>query len=145
MSRLSKARRTLASALLLVQLLPAHAEMVVVMSANSPVSTLSRNDVVNIYMGRYRQLPDGSPAIPLDAPPDSEEHRAFYRALVDRSPEEIKAYWARLVFAGRTRPPVPTSGIAAMRSEVAHHPNMLGYMERKDVGPQLRIVFALKE
>lgn len=140
---LRAARLLLAAALLPCPFLPAQAEIVVVMSARSPINVLSRDEIINIFMGRYRHLPDGTPAIPLDAPLDSEERKLFYRRLLNRSPEEINVYWARLVFSGRTRPPHQVAGTQAMIAELAEHPQMVGYIERKQLTRDLRVVFSL--
>lgn len=138
-------RRVLAVAWLAFSAVPANADMVVVMNARSPVAALSQDEVINIFMGRHRRLPDTSLATPLDAPAGSEERRLFYRRLLDRSPEEINVYWARLVFSGHTTPPRPMPSIPALLAEVASHPLMVGYAERRDITRDLKVVFSLPE
>ncbi|NIV39835.1 MAG: hypothetical protein GWN58_63625, partial [Anaerolineae bacterium] len=69
---------------------------------DSGLETLEREQIVNIYMGRYRKLPSGISALPLD---HTDHRETFYRTLVDKSLPAINAYWARLVFSGRGSPP----------------------------------------
>lgn len=102
-------RRLRNLALYLLSLLPLMAGAAVGSSSWSMgrrcIETLSRTDVINIFMGRFRQLPSGATAQPIDIPV-SPVRAQFYRVLVNKEPAEMNAYWARLVFARRTVPPV---------------------------------------
>lgn len=98
------ARRPLLLALLLLSL-AARADLVVVVNADNPTPALSREEVIHIFLGRYRQFPSGQGAEPYDQPTDSPERNLFYERLVGKSQAQINAYWARLTFTGRTRPP----------------------------------------
>ena len=122
---------------------PAVAEsLVVVVNPASGIETLSRNDVINIFLGRFRQLPTGVAAQPIDLPV-SQSRAQFYRSLVNKEPAEINAYWARLVFSGRTSPPLQTEH--ADDALKALHANLGGvaYLERSKVSSREKIVFEL--
>lgn len=108
------------------------ANIVVIANTRSAVESLSREDAINIFMGRYRKLPDGTPAHPLDLDPDSTARRAFYRLLINKSLDEVNAYWARLVFSGRTAPPQQTLGADDVLARVVGDPQVIGYMDRSD-------------
>lgn len=130
----------------LLSSLPAHAvDLVLVANPSAGIARLGHDEVVNIYMGRYRRLPSGQTAEPLDMPGNSEVRSLFYRRLVDKSSAEINAYWSRLVFSGSTKPPQAiTSPDAALRY-VATHPNALAYIERSLLDARVAVVFELKE
>ena len=57
-------------ALYLLSLLPLMAGaadgIVIVVNQAAGIETLSRTDVINIFMGRFRQLPSGATAQPID-------------------------------------------------------------------------------
>jgi ABC-type phosphate transport system substrate-binding protein len=110
--------------------LPIRAEVVVISSTRNPIERVSQEDISYIFMGRYRKLPDGSTARPFDLDADSTIRKAFYRQLVDKSLEEINAYWARLVFAGRTTPPAEARGQEELLERVANDPQAIGYVDR---------------
>lgn len=44
----------------------ADTDLVVVMNTNSGIERLSRDQVINIFLGRFRQLPNGATALPVD-------------------------------------------------------------------------------
>src|SRR5208282_5604114 len=81
-------------------------DIVVVMNPKSGVSTLSKDEVIDIFMGRNRQLSSGVSALPLDLPGTEAERENFYLRLTGKSTSEINAYWARLHFTARATPPV---------------------------------------
>ncbi|MBL8484206.1 MAG: hypothetical protein JNJ60_18560 [Rhodocyclaceae bacterium] len=118
----------------------AHAEdLVVVMAAGGGVDRLSRDEVANIFLGRFRQLPDGRRAQPIDNQTAKEE---FYRKLVGRSLAEMGAYWAQLRFSGRTQPP-EQEGEANALAKVAATPGAITYVARSKVDGRVRVVLEL--
>lgn len=131
----------------------ADGEILLIAGSRSSIAALSRSDVVNIYMGAYRKLPDGGTAHPIDLERDSPVRRAFYRGLLDKSLDEVNAYWARLVFSGRTLPPAESPGVAAMIERVARDSHAIGYLERSQLpradqaqpGRDIKIIFVLKK
>lgn len=135
--------RYLIACLLAVPVPSARADLVVVAHPQSGIERLSRDDVVNIYLGRYRRLASGGVAEPLDLPIDSELRSRFYRGLVDKNPAEINAYWARLVFSGKTRPPQVVDTVENALRLVATYPQALAYIQRSRVDARVKVVFEL--
>lgn len=118
-------------------------ELVVVVNAASGVGRLSREQVLNIFLGRFRQFPSGLPAEPIDQPDDSPARAQFYRLLVDKEVAEINAYWARLVFSGRTPPPLKAERPGEVLRLLATKRGGIAYVERSQVDPRLTVVFSL--
>ncbi|MBS0345479.1 MAG: hypothetical protein JSR69_03385 [Proteobacteria bacterium] len=119
------------------------AEVVVVVGAGSGIKSLTQDEVINIFLGRYRKLPSGGQARPYDLPPGDELRTVFYRRLVDKNPAEISAYWARLYFSGKTKPPEVSPSAAELIKAVASVEGAVGYLERSQVDERLRIVLSL--
>jgi ABC-type phosphate transport system substrate-binding protein len=122
---------------------PAVADPVVVVSARGDVQRLDREDVVNIFLGRYRRFPDGSTARPVDQPEFSPTKAAFYRKLVNKDLNEINAYWARLVFSGKTPPPARVASAEEVATFILATPGGIGYLARDQVDARFRIVLEL--
>jgi hypothetical protein len=120
------------------------AQLAVVVSARSDVEKLGREEVINIFLGRFRQLPSGAMAHPIDLPASLPERAAFYRLLVDKELPEINAYWARLVFSGRTAPPRQARDNEDMLDLVATLPGAVGYIARGRVDNRVRVVLELR-
>jgi hypothetical protein len=136
--------RLLIALLCLISGHSARAEIVVVVDARSGIERLTQNEVVNIFLGRYRKLPDGSAAVPVDQPAAGALRAEFYRQLVDKDLSEINAYWSRLYFSGKTTPPLSTASAADVIAQILARPGGIGYIERKDADARVRVVLSFK-
>lgn len=116
------------------------AEPVVVVSAASALRQLSQDEVVNIFLGRYRRLPTGETAVPIDQPESSPVRADFYRRLVNKDLNEINAYWSRLIFSGRTSPPIQAASTADVLVLLLGQPGSVAYVERAQLDKRFRIV-----
>ncbi len=121
----------------------AASSIVVVVPAHSEVEKLSREDVTNIFLGRLRQYPNGVAAYPIDQPAAVPEKAAFYRLLVNKEIAEINAYWARLIFSGRTSPPQQARSSDDAVDLLMGNPKAITYLERSKVDRRLKIVLDL--
>lgn len=119
------------------------AEPVVVVNARSGVERLSQDEVINIFLGRYRKLPSGVTAIPVDQPESNALRAEFYRKLVNKDLNEINAYWSRLVFSGKTSPPRQVASTAEVVALLTRNPGGIAYVERSQVDSRFRIVLEL--
>ena len=125
---------------------PAFAEdIVVVMNQKNSVSKLTRDEVIDIFMGRNRQLSSGVIALPLDLPNKSAEREYFYSRLTGKSMSEINAYWARLIFTGRASPPTLVRSQEEAIQMVIDNRSTLGYVNRSKINSQVKVVFELNE
>ena len=116
------------------------AEPVVVVNAGSAIGPLSQDEVTNIFLGRYRRLPTGDAAQPIDQPESSPLRAEFYRQLVNKDVSEINAYWSRLIFSGRTSPPLQAASVADVIGLLLERPGAIAYVERTKVDKRLRII-----
>jgi len=115
-------------------------EPVVVVNAASAITRLGQDDVVNIFLGRYRRLPTGVMAIPIDQPENASLRAEFYRKLVNKEPNEINAYWSRLLFSGKTSPPLQAVTANDVVVLLVGQPGGIAYMDRGQVDKRFRIV-----
>ena len=120
------------------------AGLVVVVNPKSGVDRLSREDVINIFMGRFRQLPNGQTANPVDLPAQEGAKAEFYRLLTGKDMDQIAAYWSRLVFTGRTAPPFQAGSVEDLIRHVAANPSAVGYLDSSDVDRRVKPVLELK-
>jgi len=119
--------------------------IVVVVNPAIAVDALSRNDVINIFLGSVRRLPSGIQALPVDLPQDHPVRAEFYRLLVGKSPAEINSYWARLLFSGKTRPPLQAQRAEDAVSLVQGSVGAITYLERSKLSSKLKVVFELSQ
>jgi len=120
------------------------AGLVVVVNPQSGVERLSRDEVIDIFLGRYRKLPTGKVALPIDVAESSPQRALFYELLVKKSSAEMSSYWARLVFSGQTSPPFQVPDVKAALELVSSSPSAIAYVDRTAVTDDVKVVFEFK-
>jgi len=119
-------------------------DLVLIVHPASGVERLNRDQAINIFMGRYRKLPSGILAFPIDIGSQSEERKRFYSLLVRKDLAEVDAYWARLVFSGQTSPPLQVPDGPTAVQLVASNRSAIAYVDRAHVNGKVRIVSTVK-
>lgn len=142
--------RILGTIVALILSINVSADILLIGNAALPISAVSREEAVNIYMGRSRKLPDGSVVAPLDLESQSPTRRDFYRKLVGKPPEEISTYWARLHFSGKTQQPAEMRNVDDLLARIARDPQAIGYVDRRQIdsslsGNNLKVLLVLPE
>jgi ABC-type phosphate transport system substrate-binding protein len=118
----------------------AWADVVPVVSAKSPVHEMSKNQVVDIFLGRTNRFPNGEPAVPIDQAEGSEVRDLFYLQFANRSAAQLKAYWSKIVFTGKGEPPREVSPSERVKRVLAENPHFIGYIERTEVDANVKVV-----
>jgi hypothetical protein len=108
------------------------ADMVVI--AHPSAAEISQDEISRIYMGRAGSL------MPVNLPDGNPLRDHFEQELLGRSPAQMKAYWSRLVFTGKGRPPVEVASSAEKIDFVAANPNSIGYIPASDVTDQVKVI-----
>jgi ABC-type phosphate transport system substrate-binding protein len=120
---------------------PVSAEaVVVVVSASSPVTEISRLHLADLYLGRRTRFPNGAPAVPIDQRAGTPARTAFSERYLGRSEAQLKAHWSRIIFTGRGRPPLELPDSEAVRTLVARDASAIGYLDARVLNASVRVV-----
>jgi ABC-type phosphate transport system substrate-binding protein len=119
-------------------------DIVVIVNPQSGVAKLSKEEIVDIFLGRYRKLPGGRMALPIDIAESSVERPRFYQLLVKKSAAEMSSYWARLVFSGQTSPPFQVPDAKSAIELVQSSPSAIAYVDRAAVTAGVKIAFEVR-
>lgn len=115
-------------------------DVVAVVSAKSPESTLSKNQVVDIFLGRASHFPDGRQAVPIDQVEGSAARDEFYLNFSGKSPAQIKAYWSKIIFTGRGQPPRTVENGIEVKKIIVENQNTIGYIDQKLVDDSVKVI-----
>ena len=141
MKRFWKTRLTITAVLVLhLKANVAAADVVAVVAADNPVDSLSRIELINIFLGKSSHFPDGTPALPIDLQENAAVREAFYTLYAGKSATQIRAYWSKMIFTGRGRPPRTVKSGEEVRQWVATNSNAIGYLDEGLVDDRLKIV-----
>lgn len=143
-TRLLKTKILTAIAFTVVPLISA-AELVVIANRELPVTSLTREELYRIYMGKTNFLPNGVKVIPVDQKVGSPSRDKFYSSVIQKSDTEVKSYWSRVIFTGQGYPPIQESDDQAVKDLVSKNPNCMGYVDKSyaDSG-SVKIVYTVQ-
>jgi ABC-type phosphate transport system substrate-binding protein len=116
------------------------ADVVVVVSSKCAVSTLSKDQVMDIFLGKTTRFPDGVPAVPIDQVEGSAARDEFYATFANKSPAQVKAHWTKIIFTGRGQPPKSVSNSVEVRKLIAANPQGISYIERSAVDSTVKVL-----
>lgn len=125
---------------LLALALQAQAENVVVVSAKSSVSSMTKEQVADIYLGNAKEFPGGGQALPLllsSGAPRTE----FFEKVLGKNEAQAKAIWSRLVFSGKGSAPRDVADSAEVVKLITSNPNCIGVIEKSAVNANVKVVF----
>lgn len=115
-------------------------DVVAVVSVRSPLVSLSKAQIENIFMGKTTLLPNGDQVFPVDQAEGTAARDEFYARISGKSAAQMKAYWSKLIFTGRGTPPRVVSNGSAVKKLLAENPNAIGYMEQSMVDASVRVL-----
>jgi len=129
---------------LLLPMAEALADLVVVVNARTGVAVMTRNEIVNIFFGRYRQFFNGVEAQPVDLVDGNPDRARFYSALVGKDLSDVNAYWSRQVFSGRMQAPPRVGTADEVLRWVSSHPGGIGFIDLSKADARVRVVYEFK-
>jgi len=121
----------------------AHADVVVIVSAKSPIKSLSNDQASDLFLGKVADFPNGTKATPLDQTEGSPVRDAFYQKSTGKAPAQMKAHWARMLFTGRAQPPVESGDSESIKKLVAANPGLVGYIDKDALDNSVRPVLVI--
>lgn len=121
----------------------ANAEVAVIAHPACAASSASSEEIKQLYLGKSKQV-GGAKAVPLDQSKDSEVSGQFYASVVGKNASQVRAYWSKLVFTGKGRPPKQVDGDADVVSAVAADPTLIGYVDAGAVDDTVKVLMTVQ-
>ena len=103
------------------------AQAVVIANPNVKATSVSKNELRDIFSGVASSFADGSHAIPVLLKQGA-VHDDFLSTYVGKNDTAFRASWRNLVFSGQASMPKNLDSEASMVDYVAHNPNAVGYI-----------------
>jgi ABC-type phosphate transport system substrate-binding protein len=140
MRRFSQTASGIAVLVFLVASARLSADEVAVVSAKSTLTTLSKSQLADIFLGKTTRFPDGGRAVPIDQSEGTIARDEFYTWIAGKSTAQMKAYWSRVIFTGRGQPPKTAPSSSEAKRLVVANPEIIAYIDSKLVDGTLRAV-----
>lgn len=122
----------------------AFADVAVIVSSGSSVTSLNKNDVKRIFLEKKKKFPGGGKIALIDNKAGSATRDTFYQKVVGKDSAQIKSYWSTMIFSGKGTPPTEVSSDADVITKVAKDSNAIGYVDASAVTGDVKTVFTVK-
>lgn len=103
-------------------------------------NTLDASELSRIFLGKVKNFPDGSQAVPINQSDESPATDEFNSKVLSKSSSQLKAYWSKLVFTGKGTPPKAVTGDSDALSLVSSNPNIIGYVDASKVDASVKVI-----
>lgn len=103
-------------------------------------SNIDSTFIQRAYLGKLKSFENGESVEPVDYDSKGDIKTAFTKTFLKKSPSQIKAYWAKLVFTGKGTPPNALSSSSDIKEFVASTPGAIAYLPLADVDDSVKVV-----
>lgn len=124
---MNKLTKSLIGLFLVVATVAAQAELAVIVHPSNGTS-LSKDDITRIFLGKNRSFPGGGEAVPISFAFASKESEEFSSSVLGKTPKQLKAYWAKMIFTGQGTPPKEMDTAAQILDLVSKNPSLIGFV-----------------
>ncbi|NYE63665.1 ABC-type phosphate transport system substrate-binding protein [Duganella sp. 1224] len=118
-------------------LLPASAEIVVIVSKQNPATRMFSEQASQFFLGKSNLF------TPVDQADGSAIRNEFYKKVADKDAAQVKALWSKLVFTGKATPPKEFPNSAEVKKAVAADPKAIGYIDKSAVDDTVKVILTL--
>jgi ABC-type phosphate transport system substrate-binding protein len=116
----------------------AKAQVIVIANPSVKASSVSKNDLKEVFTGASTSLGGGSVApILLKA---GTAHEEFLKEYIGKNDNAFRAGWRSLVFSGQASMPKSLDGDAAVVQFVAHNAGAIGYIGKASAHEGVKVI-----
>ena len=120
-----------------------YADISVVVS-NENNNALNKFEIKKIFMGQRAFFPDGSQAIPVIQEKTTETAQQFITLFLNRSLQQYRSHWARLIFTGKGYPPEETYSDAEVIERIINDPTIISYIQSSSLTEDVKEVIRIQ-
>ncbi len=119
-----------------------NAEVAVIANPAFATDAADEEEVKRLFLGKTREL-SGTGATPVDQESGNPAWEHFYDSVVGKSASQLRAYWSRLVFTGKGKPPKALGGDAEIVAAVAANETFVGYVDASAVTGDVKVILTI--
>lgn len=111
---------------------------VIVNPANN--NAIAESEISRLFLGKSGKFTDGSAAIAVNGPKSNATRAEFEKKALNKSAKQVKAYWSKLMFSGKGKPPAELGSSAEMLKFIADNANAIGYVDSASVDSTVKVI-----
>ena len=110
---------------------------IIVNPANS--HTLTDDELKKAFLGKLKKFPDGSSMVVVNQK-TGDIRDTFEMSVIKKRPRQVKAYWSKMVFSGKARPPIELEDDDDIIAFVAKESGAIGYIDETNINKSVRVI-----
>jgi len=115
----------------------------VVVVVNSSVElNVSKADVAALFLGKKKSVA-GISLVPIDQEEGAAPRDKFYQKVVNKTPAQLNAYWARIIFTGKGQPPKAAFDDAEVIEMLEKDSGMIAYIDSASVTGAVKVLLTV--
>jgi ABC-type phosphate transport system substrate-binding protein len=118
------------------------ADIAIIANPEFAADSATADDVKRLFLGKATGV-SGVNATPVDHKSGGEEWAQFYGTVVGKSAGQLRAYWSRLIFTGKGKPPKALGNDEEVVSAVAGDASLIGYVDVDAVTGDVKILLTV--
>lgn len=115
-------------------------DVVIIVSSDSSINTLSKTDLRSIFGMRKRTWPQGDVIKVFVLEDDDPVHATFSKQVLHTFPFNLRRIWDRQVYSGTGQSPFVVTTEKEMLDKISSNANAIGYIRRNKVGAGVKVV-----
>jgi ABC-type phosphate transport system substrate-binding protein len=113
---------------------------VVIIVNKSNNNQINAEDISRLFLRKVKTFSNGAIAIPVIQIENSTTTEEFNAKVLERTSQQLKTYWSRMIFTGKGLPPKEVLTDAEMINFIEENPNAIGYINSTSVDTRVRVV-----
>ena len=111
---------------------------VIVNSSNG--ASINESDISRIFLGKVKKFSTGDKITIVNLKYNHETRNEFEKKVLNKSASQVKAYWSKLMFSGKGKPPKELASDKDILAFVAANPGSIGYVAEGSVDGSVKVV-----
>ncbi len=122
----------------------ATADVVVIVNIANDVSSIDASKIKKIFLLKKKKFSNGKKVIPVEQTPGSTVRDIFNDKVLRKSSNQLRAYWAKIIFSGKGSPPKSVADDASVKAFVSTTESAIGYIDSVNVDDSVKVIFTIK-
>ncbi|MFV1981993.1 MAG: phosphate ABC transporter substrate-binding protein [Thiohalomonadales bacterium] len=122
----------------------ATADVVVIVNVANDVSSIDASKIKKIFLLKKKKFSTGKKIVPVEQTSGSSVRDIFNDKVLRKSSNQLRAYWAKIIFSGKGSPPKSVADDAAVKAFVSTTDSAIGYIDSANVDDSVKVIFTIK-
>jgi len=111
---------------------------VIVNSANG--ASIDEGDISRIFLGKVKKFSTGDKITIINLKFKQATRNEFEKKVLNKSSSQVKAYWSKLMFSGKGKPPKELASDKDILAFVSANPGAIAYVAEGSVDGSVKVI-----